>query len=261
MTAWNPDNQPVTRAASDFLWHTDVHAQLRMYLCPVNALEVKVQYWSRTALLVLGLCLVPQAYTESTTPQADAHGVHGMVLFGEPGRLFVSHLPLYRHPHDWQVVLELEPESAAGESVIRAQLADSGLLTLQPEPFDLFRLKPGAGEPLMRFTAALYRGHFERGGESLAELGWRVKRTWFFEPVVARSGVTDHRYLVVGAEADRQWLLHRVERRPDVDQILRIEATATLAGVLTAPSLLDRNSADTRFRVTATVWQDTDDLQ
>ena len=32
LTAWNPDNQPVTRAASDFFWHTDIHPQLRAYL-------------------------------------------------------------------------------------------------------------------------------------------------------------------------------------------------------------------------------------
>ena len=220
-----------------------------------------MQDWTKTARLLIGLCLVPQAHVESAAPQARAHGVHGMVLFGEPGQLFASHLPLYRHPHDWQVVLELEPESAAGENLIRAQLNEGGLLTLEPEPFDLFRLKPGAGEPLASFKAALYRGHFERAGQKLAELGWRVKRTWFFEPVQVRSDVTDHRYLVVGTEPDRQWLLHRVERRPDVDQILRIETTATLAGVLTVPSLLNQNSADLRFRVTATAWQDTDDLQ
>ncbi|MGH8222200.1 MAG: hypothetical protein ACREQZ_04425 [Woeseiaceae bacterium] len=184
-----------------------------------------------------------------------------MVLFGEPGQPFASHLPLYRHPHDWQVVLELEPETAAGETLIHAQLTEGGLLTLEPEPFDLFRLKPRASKPLVRFEAALYRGHFERGGEKLADLGWRVRRAWFFEPVQARSDVTGHRYLVVGTDPDRQWLLHRVERRPDVDQILRIEAAATLTGVLTVPSLLDRNSANPLFRVTATAWQDTDDLR
>lgn len=205
------------------------------------------------------------ATTMAATKPSHAHGVHGMVLFGEPGRVFASHLPLYRHPHDWHVVLELQPAGTEAQQLTDRLLAEGGLLTIEPERFNLWRLKPGANEPLNQFKAVLYREHFERGGEKLREVAWQVKRVWWFEPVQVstEANASGHRYFAIAGEQAGQtgWLLHKVERRPDVDQILRIKTAAPLTGLITAEQLLTVGSTDARFRIEQVLWQDRDDLQ
>lgn len=216
--------------------------------------------WLKTVRIGLLLALSAAATAAEPVP-AHAHGIHGMLLFGEPGRIFASHLPLYRHPHDWQVVLELAPGTETARVLAGELLTDGNLLTLEPEHFDLLRLRPDARAPLRQFRAGLYLGHFERGGSKLDSFDWRVKRIWWFEPVNASATASGQRYLVIGDGPGKQWLLHRVERRPDVDQILQIETTTALSGLLNTPALLGNDSRESRFRVTATVWQDHDDLQ
>ena len=232
-----------------------------------------MQNWLKNVLLAgfLAISAAPAAELQTGAPvtaaaatkHSHAHGVHGMLLFGEPGRVFASHLPLYRHPHDWQVVLELQPVGTEAQQLTDRLLAAGGLLTLEPERFDLWRLKPGASEPLRQFKAALYREHFERGGEKLREIDWQVKRVWQFAPVRIDAATSDHHYYVIGLDAGRQsgWLLHQVERRPDTDQILRISAKTDLPARLRVEQLLGKDSVDTGFRVEQVVWQDSDDLQ
>ena len=217
-------------------------------------------------ILVAGFLAVSgplAAEPQNTEAPSHAHGVHGMILFGEPGRAFASHLPLYRHPHDWQVVLELAPADEPGQQQVNALLAAGGLLTLEPERFDLWRLKPGASAPLSQFQATLYRDHFERGGEKLQSLNWQVKRVWWFEPVRVDTETSTHRYFVIGGDSAGQtgWLLHKVERRPDVDQILRIKTNTGFTGLVSSERLLTGSSADARFQVEQVLWQDSDDLQ
>ncbi|NQD37387.1 hypothetical protein HPT27_10130 [Permianibacter sp. IMCC34836] len=216
--------------------------------------------WLKTVLASPLIGLVAMAQAADVGP-AHAHGVHGMLLFGEPGQVFASHLPLYRPPHDWQVVLELEPVTEAARKQTEQLLSTDTLLSLEPERFDLLRLRPGATDPLTQFRAALYLGHFESGGSKLADIDWRVKRTWLFEPVRVNVAADAQHYAVLSAGPGRQWLLHRVERRPDFDQILRIESQAPLPAELSLPQLLGQDSVDSRFRVSRIIWQDTDDLQ
>lgn len=220
--------------------------------------------WLKTVLLAVSLVAASAGWAETPEePQKHAHGVHGMVLFGEPGRVFASHLPLYRHPHDWQVVLELAPATEAGQKIVNELLLAGGLLTLEPERFDLLRLHAGAAEPLRQLKATLYRDHFERGGSQVAELDWLVKSTPVFLPVRADPQASGHRYLTIGRnDAGKSvWLLHRVERRPDRDQILRIRPHAALPEVLHFDQSLTDASKDPRFLLEQVVWQDSDDLQ
>lgn len=186
-----------------------------------------------------------------------------MVLFGEPGRVFASHLPLYRHPHDWQVVLELDPIGESAPQQVHALLAAGGLLTLEPERFDLWRLKPGARDPLWQFRAALYRGHFERGGEAVQMLDWQVRKVWHFAPAQTALSPQGHRYYVIGLDDCRQtgWLLHKIERRPDTDQLVRISTQSALPAVLEVAQQLNSDSVNAGFRVEQVLWQDSEDLQ
>ncbi len=229
----------------------------------------RMQNWLKNVLIAGFLAITttqaaePQTAAAPTSAPSHAHGVHGMLLFGEPGRVFASHLPLYRHPHDWQVVLELQPLGTEAQQLTDTLLATGGLLTLEPERFDLWRLKPGASEPLGQFQATLYRDHFERGGEKLQAFDWQVKRIWWFEPVRVGPEASGHHYFAIATENGGQtgWLLHKVERRPDVDQILRIKTTTALTGLVSTGQLLTGSSTDARFQVEQLIWQDGDDLQ
>ncbi len=230
-----------------------------------------MQNWLKTVLLVVGSVVIlmisgtsrAESATQTLATAAHAHGVHGMVLFGEPGRVFASHLPLYRHPHDWQVVLELFPATETAQKFVNDLLQTGGLLTLEPERFDLLRLQPGAAEPLREFKATLYQGHFERGGSKVAELDWQVKSTPLFLPVRIDSQATGHAYHAIGQNraGSAMWLLHRVERRPDLDQILRIRPHQPLPASFRTDQLLTTDSEDPRFALKQVVWQDSDDLQ
>jgi hypothetical protein len=229
----------------------------------------RMQNWLKNVLVAGFLAISaaraaePQVPPPTTTAPSHAHGVHGMILFGEPGRVFASHLPLYRHPHDWQVVLELQPVGTDAQRLADQLLAEGGLLTIEPERFDLWRLKPGASEPLRQFKAVLYRDHFERGGDKLRELAWQVKRVWQFAPVGVSAAAQGHHYYVIGLDDCRQtgWLLHQVERRPDTDQVLRISANTALPARIQVEQLLGKDSVNAGFRVDQVVWQDSDDLQ
>ena len=87
------------------------------------------------------------------------HGVHGMILFGAKGEYYISHLPLFHHPHDMQLIAQVNfPKENHRE--IDALLQKASLVTLVPEVFDLNQMD----QKSFTFQGDLYNGHFERGG-------------------------------------------------------------------------------------------------
>ena len=93
----------------------------------------------------------------------DSPSVHGMLIFGKE-TVFLSHLPIFGSPHDYQVILEAafakpgrDPQSDYFNDVKRT---GTKIYTLEPDRFILPRLS--ANPPLRSFTADIYRGHFER---------------------------------------------------------------------------------------------------
>jgi hypothetical protein len=71
------------------------------------------------------------------------HGLHGMLLFGGADDLLASHLPLFRVPHDRQIVLALRVRDASAAAALRGELERANEIhTLVPEPFDLNRMNP-----------------------------------------------------------------------------------------------------------------------
>lgn len=171
----------------------------------------RVQF-ARLVSAMLGLLLIlPIAKAAE-----HAHGIHGMVLFSDGQRLFASHMPLYQHPHDYQVALQLSsPENPA----LIARLAETPLLTIAPEAFDLRRLEPAHPTALQQFQAAVYLGHFERGGERWFAARFTVEKTWLFAPLQL-DGV--ERFYRVG-EPPVFFVIVKIHQRPDQDRIYRIE--------------------------------------
>jgi hypothetical protein len=96
---------------------------------------------------------------------ADGPSVHGMLIVGEQ-TVFLSHLPIFGSPHDYQVLLEAafsKPGSDPQADYFndrKGKGKGTKIYTLEPEPFVLTGL--AATTPLRSFKANIYRGHFER---------------------------------------------------------------------------------------------------
>lgn len=85
-------------------------------------------------------------------------GSHGMVLIHDDKEgFFVSHLPLYSHPHNFQIIYKVQIYEA--DKIF--DLLGNGIVTLLPNNFDLSRLVKGES---FSMNATFYQGHFERGG-------------------------------------------------------------------------------------------------
>ena len=76
----------------------------------------------------------------------DTLGVHGMALVGQE-TVYLSHLPMFMPPHDYQVILEVSfDEQAARRLRDSQQSAPATLHTVKPEEFPITELmEPGPG--------------------------------------------------------------------------------------------------------------------
>lgn len=159
---------------------------------------------------------------------ADRPSVHGMLVFGSKGKMYVSHLPMFHSPHDYQLLAELELPAAAKATYL-ASLKENpaeNIYTLVPETFVLPEL---VAHP-RPFSASLVRGHFERGGTEIAgnitvSLG-KILHFRKFEKNAPRPAKGT--YLLFGT-AEESFTAHFVSARPDFDQIVRVNTSVVSA--------------------------------
>jgi hypothetical protein len=151
-------------------------------------------------------------------------GVHGMLLFGQDA-LYLSHLPMFKSPHNFQVILEVGFDDAAG-GVLRADReADGhGLYTFAPEMFHITELDPGGDVPARSSVeGTIFRGHFERGGRPIADGAVaEVRNVVYFNELdvgTGRAADQELTYLCFG-HAGQLHLAHRITAKPDFDQVL-----------------------------------------
>lgn len=151
----------------------------------------------------------------ATPLSADHPSTHGMLVFGE-STVFLSHLPLFHTPHDYQVILEAR---FTPDDIYAADRKKSGsaIYTLEPESFVL----PDQVQAKKSFKATLHRGHFERGGEAIAkDITVEIVRVIHFRKLVkGESRGSD--YLLFG-RGNETWVAHRIGAPPDFDQIARV---------------------------------------
>ena len=166
-----------------------------------------------------------------TTQRQDRPAVHGMLLVGEE-TAFLSHLPLFSAPHDFQVILEAR-FTKAGSNPQADYFADrkrsgTAMYSMEPTRFVLPQL--AGAEPLRSFTGSLYRGHFERfdsqadkdAARIAKDVNVAVTRVITFQQFVpeARRPV-EMEYLVFGKGSER-FLAHVISAAPDFDHVLRV---------------------------------------
>jgi hypothetical protein len=170
------------------------------------------------------------AWAAAAGDSADGtQGVHGMLLFGET-ELYLSHLPLYRAPHDWQMILaaRLVPDERTGRDIHAAYVKDVAeskqtLYTVEPERFPHGALALAATGTPVRFRATVYRGHFERGGTPiLRDVVMEVTRVIERRRVAAGDADAAEGSFLLFGDPTSEFLAHRVAGAPDFDQVMRI---------------------------------------
>jgi hypothetical protein len=174
----------------------------------------------------------------STTPTSSEvvgepppdFGVHNMFAFGLD-TVFLSHLPMFMEPHDAQLILEVALQEDAGGSLLdvwsseRASHPDERVYTIRPQRFALSTLYTPDPPARSSFRARFFRGHLERDGEIIPELGNIVVRVTdvVYARRFDRSGKpNDLTYLLFG-RGDELFLAHIISEPPDFDQILSVQ--------------------------------------
>jgi hypothetical protein len=172
-------------------------------------------------------------------------GVHGMLLFGEEA-LYLSHLPMFQSPHNFQVLLEVGFDDAALQALRADREAGGDLHTFEPEKFPISELDPsGDGPARTSMVGTVFHGHFERGGTPIASGTAQVRNVVYFSELDV-DGTHDPdatlSYLCFG-RAGQLHLAHQITASPDFDQVL----TARLVpGTVTDPAGRPVNAEVTR---------------
>lgn len=157
----------------------------------------------------------------------DQPAVHGMLLVGT-NRIFLSHLPMFHPPHNYQVILAVrltakESDPAAAYLEDRRKTG-ARLYTWVPEPLSLPSLiAKGDGAPSTMY-GIIFRGHFERGGTPLMSDRIRadVTRVFHFRKFIPSTDPAEHSKYILFGESKDWYLAHWITRPPDYDQVLSV---------------------------------------
>lgn len=178
-----------------------------------------------TFFIVAVLFAVSTAFAQHHNAVApDKPSVHGMLLFGgvKSSAVYVSHLPIFHTPHDYQVLAEIEiPDDV--RSAYRKSLKASPRQTVYTLVPEVFVLPEMLANP-RPFKADLYAGHFECGGKLISEkCTVSFKRIIYqkkFDPQEKRG--ENASYLVFG-DTFAEYAAHLITAKPDFDQILALQ--------------------------------------
>jgi len=158
----------------------------------------------------------------------DHPALHGMAVVGTE-KIYLSHLPMFHSPHDYQVLLEVEFDEATKVAYKDNKAAFSETVyTIAPEVFVL----PEMAQAGKTFQALLFRGHFERGGAQLTSQALvKIKQVLFFKKFnPAEPKPVEAHFLLFGNEKE-QFLAHGISAKPDFDQLLSVKVSKGLAAV------------------------------
>lgn len=149
----------------------------------------------------------------------DRPSTHGMLMLGRD-KVYLSHLPMFHSPHDYQLILEagLDPaELKAYRDDARAH--PDSLYTIAPtEEWVL----PDVIDTGATFKADIYRGHFERGGERIrAGATMTVRRIVHFRRFDPAQSTASAAWIRFG-EGDEHYAAHRIEKAPDFDEVVEL---------------------------------------
>lgn len=158
---------------------------------------------------------------------ADRPSIHGMAVVGHH-KVYLSHLPMFHSPHDYQVILEVEFDAEA------KAIYDSSVTSATPELYTLAPdenfVLPAMVQVGNSFPATLFKGHSERGGTAIVSgLQVKIVQVLYFKKFQPGKVQPEQaQYLFFGNDKE-QFLAHIVTAKPDFDQIVNLQPTEVLA--------------------------------
>ncbi len=149
--------------------------------------------------------------------------------------IFLSHLPMFHSPHDYQVILQVSfGSSDSTYRDDRKENPSTRLYTFDPRKFVLPELFPGeAGEPptLKSFVGSLVRNHFEQPPahpeepvEIASDIVVDVINVIYHHKFDPRAQPLEHlRYILFGKGSER-FLAHQINCPPnEFDHLLSVD--------------------------------------
>lgn len=156
-------------------------------------------------------------------------GVHGMLLFGAETP-YLSHLPMFARPHNFQVLLHAGLPDSVQEAFATHDhaVATEPYDTFVPDAFPISELNPDGRSPRTAITGTIVCGHFERqGGKNppiAADIEVSVDRVVHFgelDVTAKHDAGAELSYHCFG-RAGRLFLAHAITARPTFDQVLEV---------------------------------------
>lgn len=166
-------------------------------------------------VLTVQLCAASGAGAEALVP-GGRPGEHGMVLFGDGGKLYLSHIPMFRRPHDYQAVFAVAVKSGTLP-------ADTGsrLYTFLPDACSLDDLLRGQ---LKSLRGQLYQGSFERSdGRLLGPATFAITRVLLWRQLTAQLAAQPALSYFAFPAGQRVFLVHPIGPAPSFDQIVSVQ--------------------------------------
>lgn len=155
----------------------------------------------------------------------DRPSTHGMAVVGQQ-QIYLSHLPMFHSPHDYQVILEVQLDAGSQAKYAQAKtLAPDELITIVPEVFVLPEM---VAQP-RPFKADLFKGHFERDGSVFIENATvTITKVIYFKKFSSTDSAPAQAHYILFGNSTEQFLAHTITAKPDFDQLLRVDAQSLL---------------------------------
>jgi hypothetical protein len=157
---------------------------------------------------------------------------HNMMVIGEKS-VYLSHLPMFMEPHNFQVILEATFTSG-GRPLQELYTKDrqthpqTKMYSLSPtESFELTTLFTPTPPSRKSFKGTVIRGHLERKGKAaikgLSNIDVSIKRVVYSQELGEGFDKSDTlRYILFGT-GQELFLAHVVAAPPDFDQLLSVK--------------------------------------
>ena len=194
---------------------------------------------SKLLFILFPFVLAPFSLADSHKEHAihSRIGYHGMAVFTDGSAIFASHLPLYRQPHDFQIIYRLAFDHKGAEQQIQQYLNENkrsdgqAVMTLLPEQFDLNELAT-AQTPTLK--TRFFTDHFERGGQPMLFNDKKEVSVKYATPVLVEQLIVANSDASKNAARKANWVsvslpsnpqiaklfVHKIDTKPSFDAIV-----------------------------------------
>lgn len=147
----------------------------------------------------------------------DPKGFHGMLFFGQGDSFYISHLPMFHKPHDYQAIVEVRLKPEAKAKYQAALKKSGGYFTFAPD--ETFVL-PEVVTQKKPIQGTLVQGHFERDGSELLGTELDLVRVVFYKKISENDKKPPKEKYIIFGNGEEYFMAHEVFERPNVDEII-----------------------------------------